>query len=180
MLLLKLAVACVYKKLAGITGPFTTNPLPSLSALLVLPLLTIIVLFATFRVLVLVLVVVPVTVKLPVRTVFPVTFNPVSVPTVCKLEVTTVVGSVVSELAIIVAGTVIFAVPSKFIPLIVRAVCKAVAVPALPVIVVAAAGGTNVNNPVVLLYDMPPTPDGVVLITLRLVSEIRDDTFGGV
>ena len=56
---------------------------------------------------------VPVTVKLPVITVLPVTFKLLSVPKVCKLEFITVVGSVVKLLAMLTAGTVIFEEPSK-------------------------------------------------------------------
>src|SRR6185436_6930227 len=49
-------------------------------------------------------------------------------------EATTFVASVVPVKVDAAAGTVILAVPSKLIPLMLRGVAKAVAVPALPVI----------------------------------------------
>ena len=129
----------------------TTSPLPSLIALLVLPLLTIIVLLVTVNVEVLVVVVVPVTVRLPVIVALPVTLRDDNVPIVVKLLLSTVEFNVLPDKVPAAAPTTIFEVPSNDTPLIVLAVCNAVAVPALPVTDVIVTAGVNVNTPVPLL-----------------------------
>ena len=58
---------------------------------------------------------------------------PVKVPTAVKEELTTATGKVVPVKVLAAAATVMAVVPSKVTPLIARGVCKAVAVPALPV-----------------------------------------------
>ncbi len=80
---------------------------------------------------------VPVIVEVPSATVNPAPVAPtVSVPVPVIDEFTTELLSVVPVNVPAAAVTVIGAVPSKFTPLIARAVCSAVAVPALPVMVV--------------------------------------------
>ena len=62
-----------------------------------------------------------------------VTVSPPSVPTLVRLDVVTPEAMVLPVSVPAAAGTTIFPVPSKDTPLIVRAFCNAVAVPALPV-----------------------------------------------
>jgi hypothetical protein len=78
---------------------------------------------------------VPVIVELPSATVKPVPVAPpVKVPVLVKDEPTTVLLRDVPVRVPAAAVTVILPVPSKVVPLIVRPVCSAVAVPALPVV----------------------------------------------
>ena len=61
-----------------------------------------------------------------------VTVKLANVPTLVKLEPTTLLANVVPVNVFDAAVTVTLAVPSKLVPLIVRAFCNAVAVEALP------------------------------------------------